>query len=391
MRRVLLFDTIIDGHHADYLSHLVTYWLQEQLEGELIIVAQASFAPLFEQLRASVPSVTNLSFVPMLQEEIDHVHHGSIFTRPFREWNLHINYSQRYQPTHVLLMYFDIFQMGIWLGHRAPSAISGIYFRPDFHYNYSVGLKSRLNVLRKKATLRGVMGRRALKNLFCLDHSAVASVRAMNPRVNVLPLPDPVKAFTVTPADVQTLRQALSIEADRQVFLLFGYLDGRKGIEAFLEALNLISPAQQRKICFLLVGPIKADYRVLIDQAVAAVSPNVQIICVFDEIKGRAIQVYFELSDYVLTLYQRHVGMASVIIRAAISEKPLLSSDYGYMGHLVQSRQLGAVTDSGSPTAISQLLERVLTTSVSYSKANLRQLAADNSGESFAKTIFDHL
>lgn len=391
MRRVLLFDTIIDGHHADYLSHLIDYWLREKLAGELIIVAQASFATRFDQLRESAPSVTNLKFVPILPAEIEHVHQGSIFTRPFREWSLQIQYSQRYKPTHVLLMYFDIFQMGLWLGQKAPCAVSGIYFRPDFHYTSSAGLKSRLNIFRKKATLRGVMNRNELKNLFCLDYSAVAPVRAMNPRVNVLPLPDPVEAYFISPTDIENLRHELPIEPGRQVFLLFGYLDDRKGIEAFLEALDRVSPAQQRKICFLLVGPIKEDYQPLIDQAIAAVNPNVQVICVFREIKGKAIQVYFELSDYVLTLYQRHVGMASVIIRAAISEKPLLSSDYGYMSHLVQTSQLGAVTDSNSPPAIGQLLEQVLANGISYSKANLRQVAAQNSGESFAKTIFDQL
>jgi hypothetical protein len=93
----------------------------------------------------------------------------------------------------------------------------------------------------------------------------------------------------------------------------------------------------------------------------------------------------------VLTLYQRHVGMASVIIRAAVSEKPLISSDYGYMGHLVKTEQLGVVTDSTSPTAICQLLERVLVEGVPYSKSNLQKLATQNSDVSFAKTIFDYL
>ena len=93
----------------------------------------------------------------------------------------------------------------------------------------------------------------------------------------------------------------------------------------------------------------------------------------------------------MLTLYQRHVGMASVIIRAAVSGKPLVSSDYGYVGHLVKNENLGAVTDSTSPTAICQVLEQVLVEGVSYSKANLQKLADQNSDVSFAKTIFNRL
>ena len=391
MRRILLFDTIIDGHHADYLSHLTNYWLQIRPAGELIVVTQASFEPVFNQLRESAPSGSNVQFVPILQQEIDHTHQGSVLNRSFREWNLFLTYSQRYRPTHALLMYFDIFQLGLWLGRQAPCAVSGIYFRPDFHYPRSSGLKARLNVLRKKATLRGVLNQSALTNLFCLDHSAVTLVGEMNPRVNVVPLPDPVKSYTVTSADLQKLRSDLRIDPDRKVFLLFGHLDDRKGIEPFLEALSQINPALQSKICFLLVGAIKPDYQIHIQQKISLISPDIQIISVFKEIKGKSIQAYFELSDYALTLYQHHVGMASVVIRAAVSGKPLISSDYGYMGHLVEQEQLGVVTNSADPGAICQTIEQVLLKGISYSEANLQKLADQNSDVSFAKTIFDYL
>ncbi|MBD2757549.1 glycosyltransferase [Spirosoma validum] len=391
MRKILLFDTIIDGHHADYLCHLVNYWLHTKPEGELIVVAQASFEPMFHQLLESVPSVDTVRFVPISQQEIDDTHKGSLLGRPFREWNLHLAYSRKYKATHVLLMYFDIFQLGFWLGKKAPCAVSGIYFRPDFHYTTSSGLKARLNVLRKKTTLRGVLRKSMLLNLFCLDHSAVTLVREMNPRVNVVPLPDPVKSYVITSAEREKLRDELQLDPNRRVFILFGHLDQRKGIEPFLEAINQLAPELQQKLCFLLVGAISPDYQAQIEQKISQASPNLQIVGVFKEVKGREIQVHFELADYVLTLYQRHVGMASVIIRAAVSDKPLVSSDYGYMGHLVQTEQFGNVTDSASPAAICQLLEQILVSGISYSKAKLRKLAEQNSDVSFAKTIFDRL
>lgn len=391
MRRILLFDTIIDGHHADYLSHLINYWLQAQPEGELIVVAQTSFEPLFRQLLERFPPVDTIQFVPISQPEIEHTHRASALRRSFREWNLLLTYSRRFQPTHVLLMYFDVFQLGLWLGRNAHCAVSGIYFRPDFHYAGSPGLKAALNRFRKKTTLQGILNRSLLSNLFCLDHSAVALVGEMNPQVNVLPLPDPVRAYIIAPAELEELRHTLHIDPNRTVFMLFGHLDERKGIEPVLEALTQLNLALQQKVCFLLAGAINPDYQAQLEQKISSISPTVQIIPVFNELKGKQIQTYFELSDYVLTLYQRHVGMASVIIRAAISGKPLLSSDYGYMGHLVESEQLGAVTDSTSPTAICQVLERALVEGIPYSKANLRNLADQNSDVSFAKTIFDHI
>lgn len=48
-RKILLFDTVIDGHHADYLAHLIRYWLRQPSEDELIVVTQASFEPTVNQ------------------------------------------------------------------------------------------------------------------------------------------------------------------------------------------------------------------------------------------------------------------------------------------------------------------------------------------------------
>ncbi|GAB3945647.1 hypothetical protein GCM10028805_15090 [Spirosoma harenae] len=391
MRRILLFDTIIDGHHPDYLCHLISYWLHTQPEGELVVATPASFEPIFRQLHEKAPEVTTIQFVPIEQSEIDFTRQGSMIRRSFREWNLLLSYSQRYQATHVLLMYFDIFQLGLWLGRKATSRVSGIYFRPDFHYTRATGLKSYLNKLRKKLTLRGLLNQGALTNLFCLDHSAVPLLNEINTQVNVIALPDPVKSYPITTAESEALRSELQIDPDRNVFLLFGYLDDRKGIEPVLDALKQLNPAAQEKICFLLVGAIQPDYQVKIEHQIAEVGPNVQIVTVFKEIKGRSIQLYFDVSDYVLALYQRHVGMASVIIRAAISGKPLIASDYGYVGHVVSQKQLGIVTDSTSPEAISQVLEQVLTEGMTYSSKNLQEVADQNSDVSFAKTIFDNL
>lgn len=392
MKRILLFDTIIDGHHADYLTHLITYWLRYQPGDELLVVTQASFEPVFQRLINSRPAATPTArFVALPAETVEAIHRASPVGRSFREWHLQLSYIHAYHPSHVLLMYFDTYQLGMWLGRKAPCAVSGIYFRPDFHYGRPPGLKARLNSLRKQWILHGVLRRGVLTNLFCLDHSAVAALQRLSPPTTVVPLPDPVERYDLAPAETDALRRTLGVEPGRRVFLLFGYLDTRKGIETLLEALPLVPPALRSGICLLLVGAIKPDYRAQIDARIAGVSDDVQVIRVFDEVKGRRIQAYFELCDYVLALYQRHIGMASVVVRAAVSGKPLLASDYGYLGHLVRSEQIGLVADSTSPPAVAHLLGQVLSQGLSYSADNLKRLADANSDESFARTIFDQL
>ena len=391
MKRILLFDTIIDGHHPDYLTHLIRYWLAAP-NGELIVAAPASFEPVVARLKGEHPGAGQaVRFVALSQPDIERVHGSSPLRRSFREWNLQLRYARMYRPTHLLLMYFDVFQAGLWLGRRAICPVSGIYFRPDFHYPTPSGLKARLAMLRKRLILNGVLRQGVLANLFCLDHSVVAALRAVSFRTRILPLPDPVATYNVAPAEVTELRRRLGIEPGRRVLLLFGFLDERKGIEPLLDALKRLRPDLRSSVCLLLVGPIKPDYQATIDARLATLDPAIQVVCEYAEIKGRLIQTYFELADFVLALYQRHVGMASVVVRAGVSGKPVLASDYGYLGQLVPQQQLGAVADSTDPVAIGNLLERALTGPLPYSPANLRQLAEANSDAAFARTIFDNL
>ena len=391
MKKILLFDTIIDGHHPDYLSHLIRYWLNTQPTGELIVVAQAAFEPTFEELTAHNPLGASVRFDAISPQDIEQTHRATGLNRSFKEWKLVLKYSQAYQPTHLLLLYFDVLQFGFWLGQKASCPVSGIYFRPDFHYSRAAGPKEWVRMFRKKTTLRGVLTQQRLTNLFCLDHSAVPLVQAMNPRVRVVPLPDPVKRYDVSVVETDSLRQALRIEPDRTIFLLFGYLDERKGLEPLLDAITLINPTLHHKFCFLLVGPATADFQRVINQKMAAVPSGIQVIPVFREIKGAAIQGYFNLADVVLTLYQQHIGMASVLVRAALSGKPVISSNYGYMGQLVQQEQLGITTDSTAPAAIAHALQQAVTEGVPHSVENLPIFADKHTDETFASVIFNQL
>ncbi|MFD1144046.1 glycosyltransferase [Larkinella insperata] len=390
-KKILLFDTIIDGHHADYLTHLIRYWVDKRLAGELIVVTQQAFQPCFQDLTDGQPGAGNVRFVPISPSDIEAVHGASMLTRSFKEWNLLLKYVQTYQPTHALLMYFDLFQLATWLGRSAPCPISGIYFRPDFHYKQNPGFKAQLNGFRKKVTLKGALRQATLANVFCLDHSAVEGLRQLSPAAKIWPLADPVESYTLTPAEVGALRTKLGIESGRQVFLLFGYLDERKGIEPLLEAVKELPADRQKAVCLVLAGPVQPAFQEKIERKLAEVGDLVQVVRVFREIKGREIQLFFELADYALALYQKHVGMASVVVRAAVSRKPVLASDYGYLGHLVQSEQLGAVADTTEPSAIRAMVERVLAGKIPYSAENLQKLADRNSDVYFAETIFNHL
>lgn len=386
--KFLIFDTILNGHHTDYLSYLVDYWCDQQPNGELYLVTPKGFS---EGISAHCKSHPGIYFLELSASALTNAKKGSTLKRSFAEWNLYISYCKQIKPDHAILMYFDLFQAGMWLGKKSPCPVSGIYFRPSFHYKNKYSLREILVAFRKKWILSRVLGIPELKNLFCLDKSSVSEIQKLTTRVRIIPLSDPVKEYKVKASQVLELKELLGIENDRKVFLMFGYLDDRKGIEPVLDAIAHLSQAESSKITLVLAGPITVEYRQSISTLIETMDNDAQIVCHFEKLEGALIQIFFELADFVLTLYRRHIGMSSLIIRAALSNKPLISSDFGYVGTLVKEKELGTIVNSESAVSISKAFQQALRGDIEFSEENLKNLAAQNTSSLFAQQIMNVL
>lgn len=383
--KLLIFDTILNGHHSDYIGHLVHHWYSKQLPGELYVVTPAGLAA---SLPTKYPADSGIHFVELNDAEVRESQNAGPVQRSFADWNLYIKQAERIKPTHALLMYADIFQLGLWLGKKSPCPVSGIYFRPSFGTNVAAGWRGKLVEFRKKFLLGRMLTNPTLSTIFLLDHAAVPAVQKLTNSVKILPLPDPVRRHPEAPERVNALRNTLDIGPNRKIFLLFGHLDDRKGIEPTMDALQLLSKEDSGKVTFIMAGPMADDYRGIIEARIKVLNTEAQILGPLKRIEESAIRDFFDLTDYVLTLYQRHVGMSSVVVRAALSRKPLISSDYGYMGHLVASKELGATLNSESPVAIQRAFEEALRGEVQASESTMKKLADDNTVEAFANMLF---
>jgi len=65
-------------------------------------------------------------------------------------------------------------------------------------------------------------------------------------------------------------------------------------------------------------------------------------------------------ADIVAVPYQRHVGSSGIVARAARLGRPLLASDYGWVGEATTRYGLGEVVEAKSIDAIARGLERLV-------------------------------
>jgi glycosyltransferase involved in cell wall biosynthesis len=404
-RQIMLFDLRTEGHHAGYIQHLVRYWCEQELPGRLDVVV----TPKFIEQHANVVDIglgcsqKNINFVAITLEEQAAL--GSLYSftgrlrRAFQEWHLIRKYTTSLGSTHCLLMFFDSVFSRMVLGVKPPCPMSGIFFRPMLHYsnfaNYVPSQIERIWQWREKLGLSRILRSGYFQNLFCLDPVAVEYLEQLPSKTNVLHLPDPVQIYDDSQSQLEKLKESLSIDPGRRIFLLFGALCERKGIYQLLEAVRTLPPNHCQKSCLLLIGRIDPQIREKFKASLAEISRflPIQIIIRDEFVSDQQMRLYFRIVDVILAPYQRHLGMSGILVQAAAAEKPVLSSDYGLMGEITRRYSLGLTVDSAVPSEIAKGLTHFLFESPASlcDRLKMKQFAEQNTAEQFASTIFQHL
>jgi len=255
-KRILLFDTITDGHHPDYLIHLIAYY-SSQSDVALGVASSVLFKAQFDARQAEEGNVwgTNVEFIALSETRLQAIHSKSIYLRSMLEWNLFVETAKAFQAHHALLMFFDYIQLGILLGKRSPCSVSSIYFRPNFTLD-STGFYQRI----KKWMLARVLQSGQIQHLFCLVKGLIPYMNGLSHSVQIHSLMDPVKSFEISKAAHETFKKKYDLPAHKQIALCFGMLDDRKGLTVFLDACASLPMAEVEKLCLFLVGSIPADY-----------------------------------------------------------------------------------------------------------------------------------
>lgn len=405
---VMLFDLSIYGHHPSYIQYLIEYWEHHAVGSRLSIVVSQRFLVEHNdvvQFANRDPS-HHIQFIAIAPQEEDAlVSRANGIGRNWRniqEWRLFCRYAKALQVDHALVMYLDTYQLAMALGFSPPCPTSGIYFRPTFHYPDLSGdrssFKEKLQHLWERLLLHQVLHSPNFQNLFSLDPFVVKYINNIPAGTSIIHLPDPVR-LTSPDKNLENqltqLRQQLGINPDRTIFLMFGALTARKGIYRVLEAIPHIPKDLCQKICLLLVGEADKDNKERINSQLNQLRESypVQIVCRHEFVPESDVQTYFSLSDIVLATYQRHVGMSGILIWAAATQKPVISSDYGLMGEIVRRYQLGLTLDSTQPKAIAAGLNSCLEISSDMlgNRQQMQQFAEQNIDEHFAETIFRYI
>ncbi len=387
-KNILIFEPDASGHHPGYLYHLIINFLQNDYSYKLIVLVSPDFFIKHPQIlqKTISPRVQWIKFSN--SEFTDWKKPKTVFKRSVLEWDLFCQYAKKYNSMFGFFMYIDYLQLAILTQPAPPCPISGILFRPTLVNYPASSFKEKLNYWRKNITLKYFVKYKNLESLFNLDAFATDYISENWKTNKVKFLPDPVQVYptTKTKSDVKS---KLGIDDSKTVFLIFGFLDSRKGISDVMEAIGNISREKSKKGCLLIVGPWEKNERSLFDVQLPKIQKltDFQIVVKDSFVKDEDIQQFFKVADYALALYHKHFGMSAIMVRAAVAQKPLIASSFGLMGKIVLENELGITVENN----LKEILEMLLESNISIgNKGKMKAFAELNQAENYAKVILEH-
>jgi glycosyltransferase involved in cell wall biosynthesis len=395
-QKVLAVDFEFSGHHPAYIENIANVWSQSNLNHHIEFLLCNRFRELHGNTvnnieRLSDPKVS-LRFISEDEERLL----ANPKSKYWNAWKLFCKYATVGKATHGLVMFLDMFQLSIWLGQKSPIPFSGIYFRPTFHYELYQGFRPSIRETlvgwRKAFLLQRVLKKPQLTNLLSVDGTAVPYIREhFSTSARVAHFPDSFSRQSPSDQQANELRDTLGIEPGRMVFCLIGVLDNRKGPMQLLNAIRHLPDDVAEKTCILLAGRVSDGLRNQVVDAVLKVKSysKAQVVLHDQYIPPSEILTYYKISDVMLTTYQFHKGSSSALIHAAHENKPVLSSNYGWLGHMVRTYSLGIDIDSSDSVAIANGITRFAHSDPSTlpNQSHASDLLRENSQERLAMEL----
>jgi glycosyltransferase involved in cell wall biosynthesis len=149
-------------------------------------------------------------------------------------------------------------------------------------------------------------------------------------------IPEPVEPIPRT--EKVEARRRLGIPTDGRYIASIGYLDRRKGTHLLVRAFSKAKLGATDRL--LLMGKIDPEIRPILKEVSAEV-PDGRLVIIDEYVTDERLGLGLCAADVVCAPYDRHIGSSGIVVRAAAAERPVLASDYGWVGAVISAFKLG--------------------------------------------------
>lgn len=150
-------------------------------------------------------------------------------------------------------------------------------------------------------------------------------------------IPEPVEQ--IRRVNLSDARRQIGVPTDGRYIVGLGSGDIRKGTDLLVRAFCRAELSVNDRL--LLMGKIDPPVRHLIESQMKSYVRNGRLILIDRYLSHELFCLGLNAADMICTPYPRHIGSSGIVVRAAALHKPVLASDYGWLGAVVPTFGLG--------------------------------------------------
>ena len=358
---ILFFDINIDGHHSEYINHLVDYLVQNDINNHCFyFVVNTDFSRQFPEILSKTTSFDTIFWIEITLKELNKAKSGNIIFRSFSEYSIMNHYAKKYKIDHVFLLYFNTVQLALAF-FRPSYQLSGILFL-QFYRMSKVTLKEKIKYFRKYMLTKLYSLNWKLKTVFILNDQKTVSYLNQELDTTIFKmLPDPIP--NLIPLAGFNIYDHYSIDKERKIFLHIGALSNRKGTLEIIDSALYFSEKSKNEIAILLVGKANnEDMQREIEQHIKSINTGSNIVLIWDNqfVPSSLMKSLFDQCYAVLMPYKNAEASSGILGHAIASNKIVIATGQGLLRDLIEENNLGILIDEIAPCEIAKAIEESL-------------------------------
>jgi len=349
--KCLIFESDVTGHRLQHVHHLAYALLAVGCE---VAVALQTDAREHDEFRVHLAPIES-DF--QLLAQLDSRQQKDFFSVSRRVDEL-VDAIGLVKPDWVYVPYADtltqvaaarcILRGRRWLRH-VP--IEGQVMRGRYAYP-SRGLKQRLG----SATTRWLTQRSPWRVTHLLDTLVYNNLQGTSRTTEYRLIPEPVERLPdINRAEA---RRALGVPVDGRYVATVGGMDPRKGIDLLLAAFARARLRADDRL--LLVGKMNQPMRELVARDYGRLGAAGRLQMVDRYVSDFELGCGFLAGDVLVTPHPQQVGSSGTMVRAAAAGRPVIASDYGWVGWVTEKFSLGKSVNVRDLDAFAAAIETAL-------------------------------
>ena len=363
MKKILVFDTDLKGHHLEYLHHIYMGATSNQQLSYYFCVP-ASFNKIKDKF--DWPESKNISFLFLSETDLKKCNKKSLLIGAWHKSILVRKLVNQYGIDNVwLIMFMYLMPFLPFLIPRSVK-ITGVIYRLYFYEGNNMSIlrliieKFRYFIIAKSKNIDKV--------LILNDEHATLYLNRVYNTGKFMYLPDPVP--DLKKYELYDIRKELGIEDSDKVFLHFGGLNYRKGTLDIMNAIQLVPETHRTNMVFIFAGVIMDEIKSEFYRIYKKVEKNTRII-VFDEFCSYELLANLcNCTDFILLPYKNTNQSSGVIGYSAYYRKIVIGPSTGLLGNIIKKYEMGLSLEDLSPLCLSKLFISLNKSTASSSYVN---------------------